>query len=464
MPVSRPDDDAARLQAEIDRARDTPVIVVWIRHKPRVATLRPVAESLLEAGFTVFVGYSPGLQTTREAMKFSESTPCYEIRPQSAWRLKNVAVFITSEQDTRDGPPTAKRVGIHHSLPDKSLRRNYAKMLMVKPVAALETDYYAILSTQEPHHWTVENYLPYVDRLLPAAPIRHRRKTMAIVPFGYPKIDRMMAQDPGDAAPDTITYAPTQTILQYSSVLKKGPEILDMLLTQFPAYRIVFRPYPGLDVERTRGVWEKFLHDPRFSLDDTVSGEETLRRTALLITDQSSVAVSFGLGMARPVIFYNADGNESLGFKDLDYFPPIGLRAGSMQSLRQGTAQMLSNTDRVAERIRQRRAKFIYNPGNSLGYLVGIMPDIIAGGTRTEWLEVPRRPYRAWTRAARLAHLDRLLERLGRAYPEGVAVTDKALRPGFSATPLSRLRRLAGRSVRKIPGLRRYLSRPRGRT
>ncbi|MBJ3764368.1 hypothetical protein ILP92_16630 [Maribius pontilimi] len=43
------------LQDAIDARASAPVILVWIRHRPRVTTLRPVAHALAANGFQVVV-------------------------------------------------------------------------------------------------------------------------------------------------------------------------------------------------------------------------------------------------------------------------------------------------------------------------------------------------------------------------------------------------------------------------
>lgn len=455
--------DIAALREAIAASGPAPVLLIWIRHRPRVTTLRPVALALHRAGYTVLVGYALSLDTTAEEMGFGSAPRCFGLRPPEVASLEGVAVFITSEQDTRDGPRSARRVGIHHSLPDHNFKRNYAKALSIKPLAVRETDFYAILSVQSQENWTVENYRPFVDRLLPASLLVDRRPAMAIIPFGYPKIDQMMATDTAGDTLDTITYAPTQSILKYSSVREKGGEILRMLLDDFPEYRIAFRPYPGIDVERVRDIFEPFLSHPRFTLDDSPTGEAVLRRSALLISDQSSVAVSFGLGFARPVIFYDVRISRRPKFKALDYFPPIGLRVATMDALKQGIAQVLRNSPKIKERIERRRGDVIYNPGRSLDYLVEIMPDILSGGTRPEWLEIPRRPFHAWTQAAYRAQYETIMARVAASHPMGVAENENSIGPGFEAAHRRLIRKIRRRIARNTQGLRRYLSRPRGR-
>lgn len=451
-------DETDRLRAAIAESGPEPVILIWIKARPRITTMRPIAEKLIEKGFNTLVAYAADLDVTPEAMRFDARVRCFRVHMKNVRTLTGVTVCILAEKDTYIAPVDAKRVGIQHSLPDSNLRFDYATTLKLKPVVALETDYLAIPTKQPEASWNISHFQPHLDKRLPAPLLRPRCKNMTIIPFGYPKIDQMMAVDTRDDVLDTITYAPTQTVLNYSSVKQKGADIIAMLLKSFPEHRIAFRPYPGADVERTRAVYERFLDDPRFVMDDSPTGEALMRRSAVVITDRSSVAVSFGLGFARPVVTFEKGGKA----KDIRGFAPIGLRVTSIGMLRQAVRQVLKNHHKIAERIKSKRGQFIYNPGSSAEYLAEIMPDIIAGGSRPEWLQVPRRPFPGWSRARNRAQMKSIEATIGKTSRFQHKLTEEILRPSFEMTPASRLRAAAGRVARRIPGLRHYLSRPRG--
>ncbi|MCK0168412.1 hypothetical protein MWU52_12680 [Jannaschia sp. S6380] len=456
---------AHSVQAAIDAHGDAPVILVWVASKPRIATMRPIARSLREAGFATVVAYSPSLGPS--AAKDLRGTDCLQIPPERLCDLRGVSVFLSAEQNAALGPLDAIRFAIHHSLPDYDLRRDYGHLLAGKPLAVAAADYYAIPVRQAPDDWTVANYGPHVDRLLPPALLEGRPDRFVVVPFGYPKVDHMMQEETADRPLDTITYAPTQTVMSFSSVERKGARILKMLLRNFPDHRIAFRPYPGPDLKRLAGLIDQFRDNPRFVLDDSPTGEDLMRRTALVVTDRSSIAMSFGLGYARPVAFFRAAGLVGKRDAEIEEVAPIGLRAGSVNALRKAVRRLLANPQAIADRIRRERGDHICNPGRSTDYLVEIMPDIIAGRTRPEWLTVPRRPFPGRSHGKRAAQFDAMMTKLSGHHSRIPVIIEETLRQGFlSDTPSPRanpVRLSWARLTRRMSDLRRYLSRPRGR-
>lgn len=447
-----------------DHRRDDAVILVWISGKPRVATLRPLAVALHDAGFRVAVCYLASLEISPVDMELPPRLNTFSIeRPQAFKRLKGTALFISSEEVTGNAPADALRFAIHHSLPDGQMGRDYLKLVARKPMEMAAADFYAINVVQPPKHWKPERYEPYLDRCFPAAMLRKRRDPFAIVPFGYPKLDALMAEDTSGITPDTITYAPTQSTLEFGSVRECGAEIIAMLLEEFPEHRIAFRPYPGPEIERIRAVYAPFLDHPRFRLDTSVTGQSLMRESLMVVTDRSSVAVSYGLGYARPVVFYShagLTGKRPGGFQRVG---PFGLRVGTMRRLRDALHMAMDEAPAIAERTRATRAQFIYNPGRSAEYMAEIVPDILAGRIRPEWLAIRKQPYPGMTLRANLAQLEAIRNRRELKNRRKETLAFEPLEQAFRRTPLAIFRGKARGVLRKMRDLQRYLFHPSGR-
>lgn len=456
--------DMQALRDAIAACGSEPSVLIWARAKPRIATMRPVGRALVRAGYRTFVAFPPALGVG--ASEFADDLRCFEVEQGDLSKLGGVTVFVSSEQNISAGPAGAIRFAIHHSLPDYNLRRDYCAMIAEKPIVAASADYYGIPVPQRPQVWNVESFAPHVDAVLPETMLRGRRDTLTIVPFGYPKIDQMMAEDTGAVARDTITYAPTQSTLAFSSVNESGATILSMLLESFPDHRIAFRPYPGADHQRLADLIAAFSGHPRFDLDASPTGEDLMRRSALLVTDRSSIAMSFGIGYCRPVVFYRAGGLMKPRPEQLEKVDPIGLRAGSVEALREGVGRMLRRSDEVAARIGDRRGDLVCNLGRSGEYLAEILPDMIAGRNRPEWVVVPRRPFPGGTSAEVTAQLQWFREKLASTADKGAGPI-RILEAGFRNTaaarapaPVKAMRLIA----RRMRGLRRYLFPPRDRS
>ncbi|WP_055083059.1 hypothetical protein [Jannaschia donghaensis] len=440
--------------------REKPVILIWIPTRPRITTLRPIAERLQEDGFSVVVAYARRLTDNPDSLGFSAKTPCFAIRESDVGSISGVTIFISSEIGVCSAPRNCARVGVYHSLPDHALAQNYADVLKINPVAMANMDYFAVLVQQSAEAWTLDNYRPHVDRILPAAALRGRRKALSIIPFGYPKIDHLMATDTSADTLDTITYAPTNSRLPFGTLAQSGKAILSTLLSDFPDHRIAFRPYPGEDADLVSKISAPFVDNKRFVLDRTPTGEAVTRRTALMVSDRSSVAISFGLGYARPVVFYEVRPDARLRDTGSVPFDPIGVKVADPENLRVEVQRLMKEAPKRQAAVIARRNDFIYNPGRSVGYMSEIMPDIISGRGRAEWLEVPRRPFRAMTEAAYRRQYDRVVEKVAARFPANVEPTRNKLGPAFETSPYRRIRRLGGAILRRTPGLRRYLSRP----
>ena len=453
--------DVDALRAALADADGAPNILIWTRSKPRIATMRPVARALMRAGFRTFVGYSTTLEIDPE--EFASDLSCFELPDDSVPGLEGVTVFISAEHNVGAGPPGAIRFAIHHSLPDDTLRRDYGDLLGDKPIAAAVTDYYAIPVRQEPSNWSVDRYAPHVDGILPRSLLVGRKKTLSIVPFGYPKLDQMIAEDLGSIARDTITYAPTQSTLTFSTVATHGHEILQTLLDRFPDHRIAFRPYPGADHERLSGLIAGFADHPRFVLDDSATGEDLMRRTAVVVTDRSSIAMSFGLGYCRPVVFFQAKGLPKGGSAQIVPFRPLGLRAGSPEAMANAVDRCLRESDRFAAEIAERRGEFIYNIGRTGEYLAEILPDIIAGRDRPEFLDVPRAPFAGQDEEAIEAHLAMFRKKLPPPAMRRGGLFDRLAAAFRDPSEPEEEMGVTDRIARKMQGLRRYLSPPTDR-
>ncbi|TDL79399.1 hypothetical protein E2L08_10275 [Palleronia sediminis] len=461
MPPQPSPCDLPALRDALASKGDMPTVLVWFKAKPRISTMRPLAATIAGAGYRVFLGWPPMLDLDPAEVAGDTGLACYVVRFADVPSLRGVDLFISSEVDISDAPADAVRFAIHHSLPDASIRREYHSLIAIKPKVAINADYYAIPVLQEPQDWQAKCYAPFVDRVFPANLLSGRPDRLTVVPFGYPKIDHLMAEDVSGVALDTITYAPTQSIKGFGSVARRGQEILSMLLAEFPDHRIAFRPYPVRDPARLQDLMHRFDDHPRYVLDESPTGEDVLRRSALVVTDRSSVAISFGLGYARPVVFF--DDTRPKAGKGIGPFDTIGLRTGTIDELRTAIERLLADPAAVAERVERRRGDYICNPGRAAEYLVEAIPDILSGKSRPDWLEVPRRPFAARNRAAYLRQFERLRSEVLRRDPSVDEERFAFFREAYqSAAPVRPLRSLAGRILRRMRDPRRYLSRPRG--
>jgi hypothetical protein len=388
------------------------VILVWARTAPRIMTMIPVARALKAAGYRALLCISDTMQDDLDQSEIFEDVECIFITPREIKRLKVADVFISSETCVQDGPKTAVRIGIFHSLPDFKLDYDFLVSLERRLHIISEMDYFAISVCQPEDRWNVERYLEAVDRVFPAKALEKRRSHLTLLPFGYPKIDMLMTQSDLVDPPDTITYAPTRTSMTFSSVAQHGEKILSMLLETFGDHRIVFRPFPDDMAEIIDPIVARFQDNPRFVLDDSLTGHDAMMRSAVVVTDRSSMAMSFSLGLERPSVFIHVDGISGEDPKGYKKVAPVGFRAGSIAAGRKAIKRALRTADSIKLNIATKRANYIYNPGRATQNLAEIMPDILADRGRDEWLAIPRRPFVSDNPVALEQHMKKMEQRV----------------------------------------------------
>ncbi|MGR3467964.1 MAG: hypothetical protein ACU0CI_08795 [Shimia sp.] len=438
-------DETSALMAQLWRNRKKPNIIVWLRSLPRIATMIPIAKALQAAGYPVHLVFALNLPVDKAAVFGPHGVPAYRVPAARVKYLPFVAIAISSEQNILDMPPTARRVALHHSLPDGNLRRDYLLIAARKAAYLSQADYYCLPAVQTAQDWDVARYAHLFDRTFPRHVLKDRSPHLRIVPFGYPKVDALMAEpEPEDGALDTILYAPTQSTLSFGRAHQDGTEILEALVEGFPEYRITFRPYPGLDADRLKRMYGGLMRAGRIHLDRSPTGAEELRRSAVVVSDRSSVAMSFGLGYARPIILCRAKPDDMPG-RRFHMFNPLGYRVSHTRDVVDGVRKVMEETPEIARRIRNRRKNFIYNPGGCTDYLLDLIPDILADRNRPDLLNVPRRPADPAELARGSAFVERMLERWREAAGDIGVLDEDAIRTAYTGASIGGPTTLAGR-------------------
>ena len=234
-----------------------------------------------------------------------------------------------------------------------------------------------------------------------------------IIPAGYPPIDTYIRQVKTSPSADrVITYAPTPLIgkdewIPFASAALHGPVIVDALARAFPDYEVVFKPYLNEHPSIIQAVEAAGKPHRNFSVD--LSGGSHMQlygRTALLISDFSSTAYTFGLSTLRPVLFFSHNEDalpESVRQSPYCQFRnKLGGLATTIPNLIKQADQLLSHPVRP-ETIRQLRNDVLYHPGHSDEYfaeqICGILEDMdlpdwdsFSGGLIEEFPNHPENP------------------------------------------------------------------------
>jgi hypothetical protein len=168
---------------------------------------------------------------------------------------------------------------------------------------------------QPPLYGTPENKLA-LETISHLVDVTRYRKDVTIFQSGYCKLDAPIRQFGHTPAEKLIVFAPTpndttgnkESPLWNSAlaVNRHGVELLRCLCEHFPEYKIVFKPYKDELPEIVNNIREKLADCVNFDIDECGSKYWDLySRTKILISDFSSTAYTFALGIGRPVIFFS---------------------------------------------------------------------------------------------------------------------------------------------------------------
>ena len=195
--------------------------------------------------------------------------------------------------------------------------------------------------------------------------INDYKDTVKVVKVGYPKLD-MPVKKYGNTKPENmIIYAPTpndntgnkqSTIWSNAITINDhGSEVVQTLCLSFPEMEIVFKPYRDENPEIVTRICTECQHLSNFSMDESGSDYwEVYSRAKLLVSDFSSTAYTFALGMGRPVVFFSP--NENVLAKEVvhgSYCASrelVGSVATTVEELKEVTLEILTNYNSHCEK------------------------------------------------------------------------------------------------------------------
>jgi YidC/Oxa1 family membrane protein insertase len=155
-----------------------------------------------------------------------------------------------------------------------------------------------------------------------------------------------------------------------------GEELVETLLQS--GYRVIVRPHPET-IRRTPGIVDgleaKFCKHPDFELERSVSTDDSLVSSDVLICDLSGVAIEYAFGTERPVLFTGTNIKiRNLNYEELDIVPlelairkKIGtiLPKEKLNTLPKVISDLIDNREAYRQRILKLRNKYVFHFGRS---------------------------------------------------------------------------------------------------
>jgi CDP-glycerol glycerophosphotransferase (TagB/SpsB family) len=187
------------------------------------------------------------------------------------------------------------------------------------------------------------------------------RNTISIKNTGYLKLESAIVNYKGKAPEKLIIYAPSPREYQNNknnplwdlalTSKEYGREMLMKLCSNFHDYRIVYKPFKDELPEIVKSITHGLEKYSNFEMCDVGSNYwELYSRSLIMISDFSSTAYTFAMGVSRPVIFFSP--NED--------FLPAKIKEGVYCKNRQRVGIVCKSDQKVVEAVSQINNNYNY--------------------------------------------------------------------------------------------------------
>lgn len=155
-------------------------------------------------------------------------------------------------------------------------------------------------------------------------------------------------------------------------------------------YEVIVRPHPETirrSPELIKLFVNKFGGNASFKLEFSITGDDSILRADILISDYSGIALEYAFGTERPVLFIDVPPKvKNAKFAELQIEPAeLALRSkigvvinpSDLNILKNSLDELLSKEELYSKCLRSLREKYVYNFGQSsivsAGYLMNIV-------------------------------------------------------------------------------------------
>ncbi len=208
----------------------------------------------------------------------------------------------------------------------------------------------------------------------------NKLKPKALIEAGYYRLGRIISNykkyrdsNPASKEPKTLLIAPSWG---KNNIFEScGEKLIDILLKS--GFEVIARPHPETirrSPEIINSIFNKFSKNASFTFEKSVSSDDSLLKSDILICDCSGIALEYAFGTERPVLFldvpYKMQNDEYKNFSieplELSIRKKIGIihKTADLENLPKIIKQMHLNNKYIDE-IRKLREKYIFHAGES---------------------------------------------------------------------------------------------------
>jgi YidC/Oxa1 family membrane protein insertase len=256
--------------------------------------------------------------------------------------------------------------------------------------ASMGTSYVYVFHSMVSTHMVYEpDGFDHYDTVLCTGPymvdeIRRREQLQGLpakelVEHGYGRLDAIIAnaasrppKEPSEAPVVLVAPSWGPTCIFET----RGVPIVEALLDA--GFEVIARPHPMTRKKAPASVdalAARFGGNPRFTLEEGVTGQESLLRSDLMVSDWSGAALEYAFGLERPVLFVDVErkvNNPAYGELGIEPFEAsVRSRIGRVvapddfAALAPAVEDLVGDAPGLAAQIRAVREESIFNVGSS---------------------------------------------------------------------------------------------------
>jgi len=204
----------------------------------------------------------------------------------------------------------------------------------------------------------------------------NKLKKKILIEAGYYRLERIYQAFRKNPLTKTISNAKGTILIAPSwgteNVLEScGKRLVSLLLKA--GYEVIVRPHPETvrrDPELLALFSTLFGTNPHFTLETSVSADDSILRADVLICDCSGIAIEYAFGTKRPVLFLDVPIKiKNNRYKELDIEPlELFLRANiglivspeKLDSIPQSIATLIADKEKYAQTLAQLKDQYVF--------------------------------------------------------------------------------------------------------
>lgn len=239
--------------------------------------------------------------------------------------------------------------------------------------------------------------------------IRRPGKVFYYIPVGCARVESVRRTVAERNLPvDSLLYAPATPVWAHQNagdkrshiMLDYAERVVGEMLEAFPQYRVIFRPQANSwEHPYTTDLIKAFKGHPRFFVSWIIDHADAFCRSAVLVTDYSSIGETFALSCLRPELRLRYDVKAVRRIRtgllcpvDTDIVPQL--------------REMLENSQAWAKHIRACYSNYILPPEETFPRIRQVLLDFLSGRRPEHWVAIARdNRLPPWTEADYARHV-----------------------------------------------------------